>query len=137
MKENTCIQYCIRLQDTQRQQRQRIIRKLCMNITNVFMTKLSILLLTPSKIWSTNIEAIYSNRAVVFESVEQAGRHRLVESTRDTFRRWLWYWFTHFRASTTFSNLQMWDHQFGWSSQSVEVIFTRKIACWSGIALSS
>ena len=53
-EESPTIQYCIMLQETQRQQRQRIIQKVRMSITNRFITKLSILLLTPSKIVLTN-----------------------------------------------------------------------------------
>ena len=37
-EEITTIQYCIMLQETQRQQRQRIIRKIHMNIRNRFIT---------------------------------------------------------------------------------------------------
>ena len=43
-------QYCVTLQETQRQQQQHIIWKIRMNITNQFITKLSILFLTPLKI---------------------------------------------------------------------------------------
>ena len=53
-EESTTIQYCITLQETQGQQQQRIIQKIRMNITNRFVTKLWILLLTPSKIDLTN-----------------------------------------------------------------------------------
>ena len=44
------IQYCITLQETQRKQRQCIIWKFQINITNRFITKVSTLLLTPWKI---------------------------------------------------------------------------------------
>ena len=94
-------QYCITLQETQRQQRQHIIWKIRMNITNQFITKLSILFLTPSKIDLS----VDTSRGVVFESGGQARCHRRVESTEDTFQRWLWCRFTHFRASTTSNDL--------------------------------
>ena len=46
--------YYVTLQETKRQQRQRIIWNIPMNITNRFITKLLILLLTSSKIDSFN-----------------------------------------------------------------------------------
>lgn len=91
--------------------------------------RLIILLLTPSK-----IDLINQPTFKLFTQADQLllkamGKQDVTDELKvsgDTFQRWLWYQFTHFRAWTTSNDLRMWAHQLKKSSQSVKVIVTRK-----------